>query len=75
MDADTLEQVNRHFHVATEALRSDFRALAEAVAARGDDFRREVPTVRTEIEEVKAMIRWSCAEIDRRLRFGAPARG
>ena len=66
MDAETLEQVKRHFNVATEALRADFRTVAEAVADRGEEFRREFATVRGKIEEVKAMIRLSYAEIDRR---------
>ena len=66
MDAETLEQVKRHFNVATEAMRSEFRTVAEAVGAQGEEMRREFATVRTEIEEVKAMIRLSYAEIDRR---------
>ena len=66
MDAETLEQVTktleevkRHFNVATEALRSEFRTVAEAVGAQGEEMRRELAMVRTEIDEVKAMIRLS----------------
>lgn len=68
MDSASLDEIKRHFNVATEALRSEFRAVAEAVGAQGDEFRREFAGVRSEIEEVKAMIRLSYAEIDRRFR-------
>ncbi len=67
MDSASLEEIKRHFNVSTEALRSEFR-VAEAVGAQGEELRREFAGVRSEIEEVKAMIRLSYAEIDRRFR-------
>jgi hypothetical protein len=67
MDTETLEQVKRHFNVATEAMRAEFRTVVEAVAAQGEEFRREFAVVRGKIEEVKAMIRLFYAGLRARL--------
>lgn len=67
MDSDTVEEIKRHFGIVAEDLRSDMRALAEgqqALRQELDGFRQEV---RKEFEEVKAMIRFSYAELDRRI--------
>jgi phage shock protein A len=68
MDAETADEIKRHFSVVAEDLRSDVRAVAEAVSAHREEFRREIVGVRTELDEVKGMIRLSYAEIDRRVR-------
>ena len=68
MNSASLEEIKRHFNVSTKALRSEFRAVAEAVGVQGEELRREFAGVRSEIEEVKAMIRLSYAGIDRRFR-------
>lgn len=61
MDANTVEEIKRHFGVVAEGLRSDIRAVAEGQLAlreeltgRIDDLEHEM---RTQFEEVKAMIR------------------
>ncbi len=68
MDADAVDEIKRHFSVVAEDLRSDVRAVAEAVSAHRAEFHREIAGVRTELDEVKGMIRLSYAEIDRRVR-------
>jgi len=68
MDAETADEIKRHFSVVAEDLRSDVRAVGEAVSAHREEFRREIVGVRTELDEVKGMIRLSYAEIDRRVR-------
>jgi phage shock protein A len=68
MDAETVDEIKRHVSVVAEDLRSDVRAVAEAVSAHREEFRREIVGVRTELDEVKGMIRLSYAEIDRRVR-------
>jgi hypothetical protein len=68
MDAEATDEIKRHFSVVAEGLRSDVKAVAEAVSAHRDEFRREIAGVRTELDEVKGMIRLSYAEIDRRVR-------
>lgn len=68
MDAETVEEIKRHFGIVAEDLRSEIRAVAEGVqtlSARVDLFETNV---KAEFEEVKAMIRFSYAELDRRLR-------
>jgi hypothetical protein len=68
MDSADFAELKRHFGVAIEQVRSEIRLVAEGVSAgrtEVDAFRDEV---RTEFEEVRAMIRLSYAELDRRLR-------
>ena len=64
----TVTELKRDFDTAIERLRSDIKLVAEGVSAGRAEtaaFREEV---RTEFKEVKAMIRLSYPELDRRLR-------
>jgi len=68
MDPEAIDEIKRHFGVVAEGLRADVSAVAEGVQALGarlDDFRRET---KADFQEVKAMIRFSYAELDRRIR-------
>ena len=72
MDQDAVEEIKRHFGVVAEDLRSDIRAVAEGqdllreqLSSRIDGLEREM---KSEFEEVKAMIRLSYSELDRRIR-------
>lgn len=67
MDRETAEDIKRHFNVVAEGLRSDFRAVAEGLAATNDRIDRLESRVLHEIGEVKAMMRLSFGEIDRRI--------
>ena len=68
MDRETTEEIKRHFNVVAESLRSEIHTVAEAL----DGFQGRVATefreVREELNEVKAMIRLSFGELDRRMR-------
>ena len=67
MDPETIDEIKRHFGVVAEGPSADLRAVAEGVQTLGgrlDDFRRET---QAGFEEVKAMIRSSCAELNRRI--------
>ena len=75
MTRDEMEEVKRHFDVVGESLRSDIQVLAEGHTLLQDElkaFRSEVASsfreVRQETGEIKAAIRLSYAEIDRRIR-------
>jgi hypothetical protein len=68
VDSADVTELKRHFGVVVEQVRSEVRLVAEGVSAGRAEtaaFREEV---RTEFEEVRAMIRLSYAELDRRLR-------
>jgi polyhydroxyalkanoate synthesis regulator phasin len=71
MDADTVEEIKRHFGIVAEDLRSEIRAVAEGqellreqLTSKIDGLEREI---HSEFEEAKAMIRFSYAELDRRI--------
>ncbi len=66
------EETRRHFDVAAENLRGDFRALIDGFQDLRDGMRSETQRLESKIEggfeETQAMIRFSHAELDRRLR-------
>jgi hypothetical protein len=80
MDQETVDEIKRHFGVVVEDVRGDIRAVAEGLdllRERFDGFEMRVDEqfrgvgeqfrlVGVEFREVKAMIRLSYAEIDRR---------
>src|SRR5438067_12524325 len=65
---DVAAETRRHFDVVAESLRSEVRLVAERVSALGERFERFRLEVKEEFAEVRAMIRLSYAELDRRLR-------
>jgi hypothetical protein len=66
-----IQEVKRHSDVVAESLRSEIRLVAEGVAGLDEKFTQEFVNVRTEIREqigdVKALIRASHADLDRRV--------
>ena len=75
MDRETTDEIKRHFNVVAEGLRSEIRTVAEGVGANTDrldslDERldRLESRMTEEFGEVKAMIRLSFGELDRRMR-------
>lgn len=66
-----LGDVRRHFDTSTEALRGEIRAIAEGVENSAVKLEREVASVRHEMRggfaETQAMIKFSHAELDRRV--------
>ena len=68
MDRETAEEIKRHFNVVSEGLRSDFRTVAEGLAATNGRLDRIESRMEEEFGEIKAMIRLSFGELDRRIR-------
>ena len=68
MDRETVDEIKRHFSVVAEELRSEVRTVAEGLQGFRDEVSAEFRAVREEISEVKAMIRLSFGELDRRMR-------
>jgi uncharacterized protein involved in exopolysaccharide biosynthesis len=72
VDQQAIEEIKRHFGVIAEGLRADIRLLAEGHQVLREEFKRELEEfrreVRAEFQEVKAMIKFSYAELDRRVR-------
>lgn len=62
------EETRRHFDVVAESLRADLRRVAEGVLNVDEKLGRFREEVRVEFDEVKAMIKFSYAELDRRVR-------
>lgn len=66
------ETMRRHFDVVTEATRGDVRLVAESVALSHERIDRSASSLGENIErtaaETQAMIKFSHAEIDRRMR-------
>jgi ubiquinone biosynthesis protein UbiJ len=68
MDRDTADEIKRHFNVVAEALRSDVRAVADAVTATNERLDRLEAKLAEELGEIKAMIRLSFGQLDQRIR-------
>ncbi|MGH7318408.1 MAG: hypothetical protein ACRELA_02110 [Candidatus Rokuibacteriota bacterium] len=62
------QETRRHFDVVAEGLRSDIRGVAEGVLTLDAKIERFREDVRAEFDEVKAMIKFSYTELDRRIR-------
>jgi hypothetical protein len=66
-----IRDVKRHADVVAESLRGEIRLVAEGVAGLDEKFTQEFVSVRAEIREqigdVKALIRGSHADLDRRM--------
>lgn len=65
-------ETRRHFDVVTEATRQEIRLVVEAVALVDEKLDREATEIRQEMRtgftETQAMIKFSHAELDRRVR-------
>lgn len=57
MDAETVEEIKRHFGIVAEGLRSEIRAVAEGQEQLRSEMNERFSEVRAEFDEVKALIR------------------
>ena len=62
-----VREVKRQANVVAESLRSEIRLVDEGVAGLDEKFTQEFVNVRTEIGDVKALIRGGYADLDRRV--------
>ncbi len=68
MDRETADEIKRHFSVVAEGLRSEIRTVTEGLVATNEKIDRLEVRVIEELSEIKAMIRLSFGELDRRMR-------
>lgn len=72
MNREESEEIKRHFGVVAEGLRSEVRLVAEAVEGLRSELHRELGEFRKEVQaefkEVRALIRFSYAELDERVK-------
>lgn len=68
MDRETAEEIKRHFSVVSEGLRSEIRTVGEAQIGTNERLDRIEARMSEEFSEVRAMIRLSFGELDRRIR-------
>ncbi len=68
MDRETADEIKRHFNVVGEGLRSEIRTVAEGLSATNEKIDRLESRISEELSEIKAMIRLSFGELDRRMR-------
>lgn len=64
---EKFEETKRHFGVVAEGLRSEMRQIAEGVANVDEKLERFRREVQEEFKDVKAMIKFSHTELDRRI--------
>jgi hypothetical protein len=71
MTSAEVEEIKRHFGVVAEGLEKSIKVVAEAVTQLDARMDRELGSLREEMRasfgEVKAMIKFSYAELDRRM--------
>ena len=64
-----IADTRRHFDVVAEAMQDQVRLVAEGVSNIEQGLQRFKEEVAAEFAEVKSMIRFSYAELDRRIQF------
>ena len=67
MNTEDMEQLKRHFSVVAEGLRHDLQHVAEGhqvILAQVQQFREDV---KEEFKEVRALLKFSFAELDHRI--------
>jgi len=69
MEDKQVEEIKRHFDVVVEGLRDEIKLVGEG----HDIIRKEIQTLREEVKEefkeVKSAIKFSYADLDRRITF------
>jgi len=68
VERETIEEIKRHFGVVVEHLDGKIQLLAEGQEVLRREIEQFREEVRAEFQEVKAMIKFSYAELDRRFR-------
>lgn len=61
------EKTRRHFDIVADGLRSDLRAIGEGVLGANQRLDRHSEEVTEEFAEVRAMIKFSFTDLDRRI--------
>ena len=67
MDRETADEIKWHFSVVAEGLRSEIRTVAEGLVGTNEKIDRLEARITEELNEIKAMIRLSFGELDRRI--------
>ena len=67
MDRETADEIKRHFSVVAEGLRSEIRTVAVGLVETNEKIDRLESRITEELNEIKAMIRLSFGELDRRI--------
>ena len=67
MDNAQMEEIKRHFGVVIEGLESKIQIVAEGISNVDEKLERFRQEFKEEFEEVKSMIKFSYAELDRRV--------
>ena len=67
MDRETADEIKRHFSVVAEGLRSEIRTVAVGLVETNEKIDRLESRITEELSEIKAMIRLSFGELDRRI--------
>jgi len=71
MDSSEVGEIKRHFNVVAEGLEKNIRLIAESVSLLDEKVDRRITTLEEKMErgvdEIKAMIKFSYAELDRRV--------
>ena len=68
MNNEQMEEIKRHFGVVAEGLECKIQLVAEGIASVDEKLERFRQDVKEEFKEVKSMIKFSYAELDRRIR-------
>lgn len=68
VDRETIEEIKRHFGVVAEHLDGKIQLLAEGQEVLRRQIEQFREDVRAEFQEVKAMIKFSYTDLDRRIR-------
>jgi predicted nucleic acid-binding Zn-ribbon protein len=67
MDRETADEIKRHFNVFADGLLSEIRTVAEGLEATNEKIDHLESRMTEELSEIKAMIRLSFGELDRRI--------
>ena len=67
MDNAQMEEIKRHFRVVIEGLESNIQIVAEGISNVDEKLERIRQEFKEEFREVKSMIKFSYAELDRRV--------
>lgn len=67
MKKNDIEEIKRHFEVVAESLETKIKFIAEGITTVDDKLERFRKEVKEEFNETKSMIKFSFAELDRRI--------